>query len=323
VTRIFPRFVVPLVLALGVVMVGAMPASAHKRAQFPVQSLGDRGADVVTLQHLLRARGRSVAVSGFFGSETRSALIGYQQSVGLGGSGVAFVSSWEAIVPQLSQGSSGEAVLALKKQLNAKRKAGLALTSMFDSATRTAVRTLQGHMGLSKTGVVDKTTWRNLVWHYIRPQFSRPSLCNYNGGNAHADWGTASAIAHLEAAADLFRQRAGGKVAVGDISHEHGGPITYHATHEDGLDIDVALIRLDGRQCRRPGISYKSAKYDRADTRQLLRAVRDIFGSHLKLVYFNDPQLIAEGLSQRYPNHDDHIHIRVCEPAHAKTRYVC
>jgi hypothetical protein len=178
-------------------------------------------------------------------------------------------------------------------------------------------------MRLSITGRVDVATWRNLVWHYQRPAYGTPSLCNYNGGNASADWGTANTVESLETAARLFNQRTGGRIAVGDISFEHGGDIRYHATHEDGLDIDIALIRKDGRQCNNPGIRYKSVSYDRADTRAMLEAIHDAFGNHLKLIYFNDPQMIRAGLSVKYPNHDDHIHVRVCEAGHAKSRYRC
>ena len=313
----------PVAAALAIVIVLATPAHAHRRAEFPVLSTGDRGHDVVTVQHLLRGRGHSVTVSGYFGSDTKTALARYQRSAGVADSGIVYVSTWERLVRELRAGASGEPVLALKKQLNAKRRSGLSLSPNFDSATRTAVRNLQQAMGLKVTGVVNRETWRNLIWHYVRPAYSRPSLCNYNGGNRTADWGTASAVAHLEAAADLFRRRAGGRVAVGDISFKYGGEIPLHATHEVGLDIDIALIRTDGRQCSNPGISYKSAKYDRADTRRLLQAIHDTFGRHLKLIYFNDPVLIREGLSRRYPNHADHIHVRLCEADHPRSRYVC
>jgi peptidoglycan hydrolase-like protein with peptidoglycan-binding domain len=288
-----------------------------------VQSTGDRGTDVVALQHLLRARGQATPVTGYFDSDTRQAVAAYQQSAGLSASGVASVTTWQRLVPTLSQGNAGDAVLALKKQLNAKRGAGLSLTSTFDSATRSAVRSFQQHMGLSATGPVDTATWRNLVWHFDRPNYGLGGLCNYNGGNRTADWGTASTVASLEAASNMLRSRTGDVIAVGDISFEHGGEIRYHNTHEHGLDIDIALIRRDGRQCNNPGISYTHSQYDRAATRAMLRAIHDALGSHLKLIYFNDPQMVSEGLSIRYPNHDDHIHVRVCEAGHQQSRYVC
>jgi len=33
--------------------------------------------------------------------------------------------------------------------------------------------------------------------------------------------------------------------------------------------------------------------------------------------------MIAEGLSRKFANHNDHIHVRLCEPSHALNRYVC
>lgn len=314
---------IALIAAILLVLIVGAPVAANRRAQFPILSMGDRGADVAALQHLLRARGRTLAANGYFGSETRSALISLQPSVGVKASGIASVSTWEALVPTLSQGSSGEAVIALKGQLNAKRGASLGSGSSFDAATASAVRAFQKHMGLAANGVADRTTWRNLIWHYMRPNFGNPALCNYNGGSTRADWGTAAAVAHIESAAGLFRARSGGKLAIGDISFEHGGPISLHQTHQVGLDIDIALIRTDGRQCSNPGISYRSARYDRNDTRLLLSAIRETLGGHLQLIYFNDPVMIGEGLSRKYPNHDDHIHVRLCEPGYAVARYAC
>ncbi len=322
-TRRLRALGLPLAVSLALAIFGAGPAAATQRAQFPVQGAGDRGTDVVALQHLLRARGHGLAVTGYFADDTRRALKAFQERVGLRSSGVADVPTWAALVPRLDPGAGGEAVLALKTQLNAKRRAGLSQASSFDGATRDAVRAFQRHMGLPATGVADANTWRYLIWHFERPDFGRAGLCNYNGGSPRADWGTAAAVAQLEAAAALFNRRAGGRIAVGDIGFEHGGPINLHQTHQDGLDIDIALVRRDGRQCSRPGISYLSRQYDRAATREMLSAIHDALGPRLKLIYFNDPQMIGAGLAQRYSNHDDHIHVRLCEPDHVRARYVC
>ena len=262
-------------------------------------------------------------MTGLFDPETQTALGLFQDTIGMLPSGVADVPTWEVIVPQLARGAAGEEVLALQEQLNAKRGAGLSLTTDFDGPTNTAVMALQRHLGLPANGMVDLATWRNLLWHLVRPDFSRPGLCNYNGGNLTADWGTASAIAMLEQTATLFHERTGGRIAVGDISFEHGGRIDLHATHQRGLDFDLALVRIDGRRCRNPGVAYTSTRYDRSDTAELLRAIHEVFGTHLQLIYFNDPAMIGEGLSRRYPNHVNHIHVRSCEAGDAQVRYRC
>jgi peptidoglycan hydrolase-like protein with peptidoglycan-binding domain len=324
---ILTRFRRPLSVALLLVAVMAVGASApvlaHKRAVFPAQSLGSNGLDVTALQHLLRARGHTIPANGVFGGSTQAAVAGFQKAAGVAVTGVADTDTWQQLVPQLRDGSTGEAVIALQKQLNGKRKADLAVSGSFDAGTRNAVRTFQEHMGLSVTGVVNVSTWRNLLWHYLKPVFKQPGLCNYNGGNAGADWGTGSTVGLLTAAAALFNQRTAGKIAVGDISWEHGGNIVLHATHEVGLDVDIALVRKDRNQCRRPGIDYKSAQYDRSATRQLIQAIYDAAPNQVQLIYFNDPVLIREGLVERYRLHNDHIHVRYCEVGHAQARYRC
>ena len=43
----------------------------------------------------------------------------------------------------------------------------------------------------------------------------------------------------------------------------------------------------------------------------------------IELIFFNDPQLIAEGLTQQFANHDNHLHVRYCEAVHPDSRYDC
>ena len=55
----------------------------------------------------------------------------------------------------------------------------------------------------------------------------------------------------------------------------------------------------------------------------MLEAFHEALGGHLKLISFNDPQMVSARLSQSYPNHNDHVHVRICEPAHDLSRYTC
>lgn len=317
-----PLLVCALLVAVLVLGVTA-PVAAINRAVFPAQSLGNSGIDVVALQHLLRARGHGLAVSAVFDTPTQSAVADFQEDQGLTVTGVADSATWEQLVPQLGDGSTGEAVAAVQKLLNRKRGTGLTVNASFDANTRKAVTSFQAHMGLSATGVVNTATWRNLVWHFVRPNFALPGLCNYNGGSAGADWGTGSTAGTLERAGGLFRQRVASRIAIGDISWEHGGDIVLHATHEVGLDADIALVRKDRFQCSNPGIGYRSVQYDRAATRELIHAIYDAAPHQVKLIYFNDPVLVNEGLVRAYPNHNHHLHVRYCEVGHARTRYRC
>ena len=63
-------------------------------------------------------------------------------------------------------------------------------------------------------------------------------------------------------------------------------------------------------------MNYRWTTYDRAATRDLIKAIRATASGHVKLIYFNDPVLIREGLTTWYSGHDDHLHIRYCEKIH-------
>jgi peptidoglycan hydrolase-like protein with peptidoglycan-binding domain len=294
-----------LLLGLGV------PAHAFPQATYPLTSNGNRGTDVVALQHLLAAHGHPVTADGVFGSGTRSAVVAFQQSKGLTADGVVGPATWAALAITVRQGDSGPAVKALQSQLNAKRGAGLSVDGAFGAGTQTALRTFQSHAGIGVDGVAGPTTWKNLLWHYENINFGPGTMCAKSpDGNVNAHWATAGAVAQLEAAAATFAGTGNGPLPVGDASFEHGGDIPGHASHEVGMDIDVWPIRTDSAQCTAGRITWQSGTYDRAATRRLVQEIRAKAPGHVALIFFNDPQLISEGLTTSYPNHDNHLHIR-------------
>ena len=89
-----------------------------------------------------------------------------------------------------------------------------------------------------------------------------------------------------------------------------------------GLDVDIRPIRDDENQCTWAR-NWRLASYDRAATRALIKAIRATAPGHVKLIYFNDPVLISEGLTTRYAGHDDHLHIRYCERVYPIAAYRC
>ena len=295
--------------------------SASAAPVYPHQSLGSRGADVRAIQGFLRHRGATIVVDGFFGSATEAAVQVFQRQVGIQATGRVGETTWTALVVRVEPGSSGEAVKALQRQLDEKRAAGLAVTGTYDAATVAAVRAFQKHASLSVNGIAGALTWRYLIGHFERPVFGS-AVCDYQVGNGLADWGTAAAIGQLEAAASNVVQLGHGRVAVGDIGHEHGGNIAGHQSHERGLDVDVRPMRIAKDQCR-SRVNYRSTAYDRAATRDLIKAIRATAKGHVKLIFFNDPVLIREGLTTWYTGHDDHLHIRYCEKTHAASAYDC
>ena len=304
------RAVVVMVAALGLLLTGGLtaPAQAFPQAAYGVLSVGNRGVDVLALQYLLQARGISVTADGAFGSGTQTAVRTFQSRNGLQQDGKAGPATWAKLVVTVRNGSKGPAVKALQVQLNKKRRIALAVDGNFGGGTESAVRTFQSHAGIGSDGVAGATTWRNLLWHYAYPSFTR--MCDKDpDGNGTANWGTGSAIGQLEAAAAAFGT-SNGRVPLGDVSREHGGDIPGHASHELGVDVDIWPIRTDSAQCTAGRITWSSSTYDRAATRALVKSIRASAPGHVVLVYFNDPTLISEGLTTRYPNHDNHLHVR-------------
>ncbi len=317
-----------IVLAAILVVVATMTASsvaAFSRAFFPTQSLGNRGSDVRAIQHLLAARGHPVPATGHFGSTTEGAVRAFQRRAGLADTGIVTPTTWAKLVMSARSGSTGSHVKALQVLLNEKRRAGLAVDGVFRTSTHSALVSFQRHGGVTADGVARIETWRNLVWHYEYPSFGRASLCDYNaiGGNGTAgNWGTGAALGQIEAAAATGYANGLGPVPIGDISLEHGGEIDGHMTHEAGLDLDLRPIRDDRNQCAW-GTRHYWTSYDRAATRQLVKTIRATAPGHVKLIYFNDPVLIREGLTTYYSGHDGHLHVRYCEKVHPDARYDC
>jgi peptidoglycan hydrolase-like protein with peptidoglycan-binding domain len=312
-------------LVLGVLVASLLGTATAAAAgpKYPHQSLGNRGADVRAIQGLLRHHGATdLAIDGVFGATTRAKVAAFQAARGLPATGQVDGFTWIRLLVRLSAGSTGEAVSALQRQIREKRNVPLVVTGAFDDPTVAAVRAFQKHAGLAVTGVVESTTWRYLITHFERPIFGAGRVCDYSVGNGPANWGTAAAIGQVEAAGVRVFELGHGRVAIGDIGLEHGGDIAGHESHEYGLDVDVRPMRRLEDQCR-IGVSWRSSAYDRAATRDLVRAIRATASGHIKLIWFNDPVLVREGLVRWHSGHDDHLHIRYCEKIHPVAAYDC
>ena len=313
-------------LAGFVLLIGLLPspAQAYTNAFFPTQSLNNRGADTLAIQYLLQANGQTNPTDGVFGASTVTAAKAFQTAKGLGTDGIVGPATWGALVPTIRSGDSGAAVKALQVELNAKRRLNLAVDGVFSTAVRDAVVAFQTHAGIGADGIVGPITWRNLAWHYDYPDFTA-NLCDQDpdGNGTAANWAAAAAVAQLEAATRSFASTNQGQVGYGDAGFEHGGDIPGHASHENGMDIDIWPIRTDNAQCTAGRITWESSTYDRAATRQLVQAVRAAAPGHVKFIWFNDPTLINEGLTANWAGHDNHLHIRYCEKVHPNSTYVC
>jgi hypothetical protein len=286
--------------------------------------LGDQGIDVEALQLLLTHHGFPAAPSGLFGSVTEQRLREFQASRGLPEPGVANNTTWPALAPDLGPGDAGPAVLALQRQLAVKHGfAEAAVPGLYEAGTATAVEAFQAHMALPVTGLADAATWRALLWHFQTPDFAQPEWCVFF--DTHDEWGAGSLVAPLERAAEAFLLADGSPVGVGDISLDHGGFLLNHTSHQEGLDVDLRMIRVDRQQCDPSpagGCEFTEACYDRNGTRVLINSLLDAAHGHIPLIIFDDPALQGyRGVVRGNGNHSDHLHVRYCEPFHANASY--
>lgn len=315
------RLFTPVVLACLCLALLA-PGALALTVRYPTQSLGNRGSDVKSVQALLIGKGYPMTFDGIFGTVTRDAVKAFQRTVSLPATGIVDDLTWNRMLTPVGPGSTGMAVRVLQRQLIEKLRANVPVDSVYGASTKAAVLAFQKHMGLTADGKVGLQTWRWLLWHYERPAFNATTLCDYTVGNGTANWATGSSIGQLEGTAAIVAAGGYGRIAVGDAGFEHGGDIPGHETHELGLDIDIRPLRTDENQCRY-GTNYRYSTYDRNATRALIRAIRATAPGHVKLIYFNDPVLISQGLVTRYAGHDDHLHIRYCVPGYSVPAYRC
>jgi murein endopeptidase len=124
------------------------------------------------------------------------------------------------------------------------------------------------------------------------------------GGSDRTRWGNCRVVRAVLIGLAAFRERnpASPRVAVGDMSLRHGGPIDGHGTHQNGRQIDLYFPRRD-RALREP---HAVGQVDLRLTRGLVGAMLDagayrvLIGPHIRIR--TTARIVP------WPNHDDHLH---------------
>ena len=98
-------------------------------------------------------------------------------------------------------------------------------------------------------------------------------------------------------------------IPINDVSFPEGGDTPDHAGHEAGNACDIYIPRRGGDFGR---VTWRSSQYDRDSTRYLIKALRA--QPLVTRIFFNDPQLIREGLCKPAAGHDNHVHFEVGVP---------
>ena len=135
---------------------------------WPLVKQGSQNHPVQTLQYLLRARGHTISVDGIFGPKTDAAVRSFQKDKNLTVDGIVGPQTWSALIIQVSQGSTGDAVRGVQEEfqfrnLSGDPSKGLQVDGIFGPKTDAAVRGFQQALGIAVDGIVGPVTWRALV----------------------------------------------------------------------------------------------------------------------------------------------------------------
>ena len=124
-------------------------------------------------------------------------------------------------------------------------------------------------------------------------------------------FGQAAAIQVLQAIAKGWQQAhpQGPRIGIGDLSHQGGGPMSKHKSHQTGLDVDIRLPRNDGREA--PS-HIRDAAYSRALTQDLVNRILNNGILRVEYIFFNDRAV--SGVNSK-TGHDNHLHVRFFPPS--------
>ena len=146
--------------------------------QWPTLRLHSQGHPVMTLQYLLRANGRSVAVDGTLGNATETAVRALQQAKRLVVDGIVGPKTWGAVIVSVRQGDSGDAVRGVQQEAGDRDLSGrpnpFPIDGRFGPMTDRFVRGFQEGLHhafpqehVSVDGIVGPKTWRALTAGFL------------------------------------------------------------------------------------------------------------------------------------------------------------
>jgi Putative peptidoglycan binding domain/Penicillin-insensitive murein endopeptidase len=232
----------------------------------------------------------------------------------------------ESVLAEVDRRSSGY-VRWLQQSLNKVGGARLTADGRMGARTRSVVRNFQAQRGLTADGVAGPRTEAALVALGAPPP---PSTGAPAGGGPHPrvntllppgpglysykpvahQFGLPETIAALQRIGGAWNGRhpGGPRVGIGDISRRGGGPFAGHRSHQRGVDVDIRLMRKDGKEA---GVNYQSPEYSRLLTQELVDLIRGNGRLRVQFIFFNDGTV--RGV-RHWPNHDDHLHVRFFTP---------
>lgn len=93
-------------------------------------------------------------------------------------------------------------------------------------------------------------------------------------------------------------------ISIGQLSHKGGGEFPPHHQHRLGVEADMRPLSKNGQDLV---LNFNSAEYSQDLTSEFVKLLRA--NARMHRVFFNDPKLIAEGLTSHAAGHNDHLHL--------------
>ena len=300
-----------------------------------VLSSGSHGPAVETLQIRLVELGymtqkQANSGPGKFGRMTEAAVKNLQSDNMIAPNGTFDVPA-QSLLQQLKNGvqldSQGGVVLPMQRRLaniGALSQNDLtAESARFGPRTEQALRDFQANNGLQTSGVLTPETYRPLYIVGLGDGGIDVQLPEQGEGfrtflreNGATQYGKEKGIkALMELAHAWIQIHPEVPLQYGHISRKGGGPFfstvnmgqLAHATHQDGLTVDVRPIRKDNHM---ESVDIGESQYDRARTRQLVELIRQRH-PNVRRIFFNDNTLIQAQLTRRADGHNDHLHVEL------------
>lgn len=203
----------------------------------------------------------------------------------------------------------------------------LAIDGRVGTQTRSAVRRFQQDRGLPVNGRMGPETARALIAAGAdRPQITRempagtdasvntplpasgPGFRSYGAPNRQI--GRPETIRAIQAIGTAWHMAHpnGPRMSIGDISFKGGGKMPPHVSHREGIDVDIRLMRNDGKE---GPVTFTDPAYSRALTQELVNWIVSNGVLRVQYIFFNDPAV--SGVST-WPGHHNHLHVRFCPP---------
>ncbi|MCX2925247.1 peptidoglycan-binding protein [Streptomyces sp. NEAU-W12] len=160
---------------------GGAVAGSGTPSQWPLLVMGeqDQFTRARALQNLLNAHGHEVRADGFFGEDTRDAVMAFQRKRGLSPDGKVGKHTWPELVKDVKPGSGTYEVRAAQELLNNVGQGGTVVSGEFTAVTAEDLRFFQSTQDLPVTGGVDVDTWLALLVAQLppagAPAYQRPT----------------------------------------------------------------------------------------------------------------------------------------------------